>query len=251
MSVTPRTTKVIGLVAALLAGLIPPGFAQEPRSRGDTLEITSQRIDQLLDGLKAERPLREQIAKKTGAVGQHQGPLSQADIAKIQECGKAEMQRYQAQAKANQEGMDPKQVEQMDRDAKKNAEEQAKKTNKRMQELAMSGDAAALKRYQDSLHQSFIQRAAQRQAERQGPECGTLEASANPAQLAEIDGAGAKASGLPLPQYVLLRRRVATYFRAGGVDGQDVSYSENEKKTFEKRGRDLMPYAMMLGTSPR
>jgi hypothetical protein len=69
--------------------------------------------------------------------------------------------------------------------------------------------------------------------------------------LAQIDAAGAKASGLPLPQYVVLRNRVATYFRTGGVDGQGVTFSKDEKKTFEKRGRDLMPYAMILGTSPR
>jgi len=237
-------------MAALLPVLTPSARAQEP-DQGDTLQITSERINQLLDGLKGERPLREQVARSTGAVGQHQGPLTQADVAKIQECGKAEMQRYQAQAKANQQGMDPKQVEQMDRDAKKKMEEEAKKSNKRMQELAISGDAAALKRYQDSLHQSFAQRAAQRQGERQGPECGSLEANASPSQLAQIDAAGAKASGLPLPQYVVLRNRVATYFRTGGVEGQGVKYSKDEKKTFEKRGRDLMPYAMMLGTSPR
>ena len=250
MCAMPRTAKFLGLMAALLTVLTPSGRAQEPGSRGDTLQITSERINQLLEGLKGERPLREQIAKSTGAVGQHKGPLTQADVAKIQECGKAEMQRYQAQAKANQQGMDPKQVEQMDRDAKKKMEEEAKKSNKRMQELAMSG-AAALQRYQDSLHRSFAQRAAQRQGQRQGPECGTLEASASPAQLAQIDAAGADASGLPLPQYVVLRNRVATYFRTGGADGQGVTYSKDEKKTFEKRGRDLMPYAMMLGTSRR
>ena len=247
MDAKQSTSRLLGVTAALLTLLTPSARAQEPSAGGDTLEITSKRIGQLLDGLKGERPLREQIAKSTGAVGQHPGQLSKAEIEKIQECGKADMLRHQEQARANQQGMDPKQVEQMDRDAKKKAEEQAKKMQKRMQEIAMSGDAAALQRFQDSLKLSFSQRSAQRQ----GPECGSLEASASPAQLAQIDAAGAKASGLPLQQYIILRGRVATYFRTGGAEGQGIRYTKDEKKTFEKRGRDLMPYAMMLGTSPR
>jgi hypothetical protein len=247
MGAKQRISRLLGVMAALVAVLTPSTHAQEPSAGGDTLEITSKRIDQLMEGLKGERPLREQIAKSTGAVGQHTGQLTKAEIEKIQECGRAEMERYKEQARVNQQGMDPKQVEQMDREAKKKTEEQAKESQKRMMEVARSGDAGALQRYQDSLRLAFSARSAQRQ----GPECGTLEANASPAQLAQIDAAGARASGLPLQQYLILRGRVATYFRTGGAEGQGIKYTKDEKKTFEKRGRDLLPYAMMLGTSPR
>jgi hypothetical protein len=234
-------------MASLLVLPTPSTSAQESSPGGDTLAITSKRIDQLLDGLKGERPLREQIAKSTGAVGQHTGPLTKAEIEKVQECGKAEMERYQQQARARQQGMDPKEVEKMNREAEKQGEEQAKKAQKRMMDIARSGDAAALQAYQDSLHRAMAEHSAQRQ----GPECGTLEASASPAQLAQIDAAGARASGIPLPQYVILRHRVGTYFRTGGAGRTEGDYTKEEKKVFEKRGRDLMPYAMMLGTSAR
>lgn len=251
MSAKYKILKLLGILVSLLALLAPIGNAQESVPGGDTLTITTERIDQLLDGLKSEKPLREQIAKSTGAVGQHSGPLTKAEVEKIQECGKADMERYQQQAQANQQanrqGMDPKQVEKMEREEKKKAEEQAKQSQKRLQKMAMSGDAAGLQRYNDSLVRSH----SQRSFERQGPECGTLEASASPAQLAQIDAAGAKASGMPLPQYVSFRNRVAIYFRTGGAGRQEGYFTKDEKKAFEKRARDLMPYAMMLGSSAR
>jgi DNA-binding PadR family transcriptional regulator len=241
MSNVSISARLLGVTAALLTVLVPSAWAQGPNDRGDTLEITSQRIDQLLKGLKGEKPVREQIAKSSGAVGQHPGQLTDAEIAKIQECGKAEMQRRQEQIKASQQGMDPKQVEQMNREAKKKSEEAAKRMQKRMQEIAMSGDAEALQRFQDSIRGASAQRLGGESAG-----CGSLEANASPAQLAQIDQAGAQSSGLPPGQYVILRNRVATYFRTGGAD-----FSKEEKKTFEKRARDLTPYAIMLGTSPR
>jgi hypothetical protein len=245
MSIMRSIPHLLSLIAALFTPLARSTDAQAPSS--DTLEITSKRIDQLLDGLKGERPIRERIAKATGAVGQHPGPLNSADVAKMQECGKAEMQRYQAKARADQQGMDPREVERRNREAKKKYDEAAKNSQKRMMEVARSGDAAALQRYQDSLRRSMSSRVNPGGA----PECGSLEASASPEQLAQIDQAGAKASGIPLPQYLVLRKRVATYFRTGDAGGYGVTYSKAEKKTFEKRARDLMPYAMMLGSSIR
>jgi hypothetical protein len=244
MSAKSGTSKLLRVMAALFTVVTPSGFAQEPGPGGDTLEITSARIDQLLDGLKGEKPLREQIARSTGAVGQHSGPLTQAEIEKIQECGKADMQRHQQMAIARQQGMDPKEVEKRDREAEKKAQEQAKKSQKRMMELARSGDAAALQAYQDSVARARAQHSLQRQ----GPECGSLEASASPGQLAQIDAAGAGASGIPLSQYLILRNRVGMYFRTAGAGRTEGAYTKDEKKVFEKRGRDLMPYVMMLGT---
>jgi hypothetical protein len=245
MTAKPGTSKLLRILAALFTVVTPAVIAQEPGLGGDTLEITSERIDRLLNGLKGEKPLREQIAKSTGAVGQHSGPLTKAEIERIQECGKADMQRYQQQASARQQGMDPKEVEKMNREAEKKAQEQARKSKKRMMELARSGDAAALQAYQDSLARARSQHSLQRQ----GPECGSLEASATPAQLAQIDAAGAKASGIPLSQYLILRNRVGMYFRTGGAGRTEGAYTKDEKKVFEKRGRDLMPYGMILGTS--
>src|SRR5919112_6113026 len=162
MTAKPGTSKLLRILAALFTVVTPTVIAQEPGLGGDTLEITSERIDQLLNGLKGEKPLREQIAKSTGAVGQHSGPLTKAEVEKIQECGKADMERYQQQARANQQGMDPKQVEKMNREAEKRGEEQAKKAQKRMMDIARSGDAAALQAYQGWLHRAMGERSAQR-----------------------------------------------------------------------------------------
>lgn len=246
-----RTAKRLALTGALLTVVAPPIRAQQPSAGGDTLEITSQRIDQLLRGLKGEQPLREKLAKETGAVGQHQGGLTEKEVAKMEECGKADMERHQAQAQADP-NYDPKKAAQMDKESKKKAakagKEWSKEYMKRMQQIAASGDADALQRYQDSLRRGPTQARAQRSA---GPACGSLEASASPAQLAQVDAAGAKASGIALPQYVTLRSRVGTYFRVGASGGEGVTYTKAEQKVFEKRGRDLMPYGMMLGSSYR
>jgi hypothetical protein len=247
-----RTAKRLALTGALLTVLAPPIRAQQPSAGGDTLEITSQRIDQLLKGLKGEQPLREKLAKETGAVGQHQGGLTEKEAAKMEECGKADMERYQAQAQADP-NYDPKKAAQMDKDNKKKVAKEGKEWSKeymkRMQQIARSGDGAALQRYQDSVRRASTQRSAQLRAQRSGPACGTLEASASPAQLAQVDAAGAEASGIALPQYVTLRSRVGTYFRTGAAGGEGVTYTKAEQKVFEKRGRDLMPYGMMLGSS--
>lgn len=244
-----RTAKRLTLTGALLTVLGPPIRAQQPSAGGDTLEITSQRIDQLLKGLKGEKPLREKLAKETGAVGQHPGGLTAKDVAKMEECGKAEKERYQAQARADP-NYDPEKAAQMDRDNQKKMAKAGKDFRKRQQEATMRG-AAALQRFNDSISQAFREAARARMSQRSGPECGSLEASASPVQLAQIDAAGAKASGIAIPQYVILRRRVGAYFRTGGQDGGGVTYSKAEKKVFEKRGRDLMPYGMMLGSSSR
>lgn len=238
-----RTAWRLTLTGALLTALAPAICAQQPSPGGDTLTITSQRIDQLLKGLKGERPLRERLAKSTGAVGQHEGPPTEKEIKKIQECGRADMQRQQAITMADP-NYDPKKAAQMDRDNEKRGAKAAQESMKRMQQIAASGDQAALQRYQDSLRASLTARRSQRS----GPECGSLEASASPAELAQIDAAGAKASGLALPQYVILRSRVGAYLRSGGGGG---GITKDELKALQKRGRDLMPYGMMLGSSSR
>lgn len=242
MYATHRAAAVMVPLGAALLTLLPvPARAQQSSVGADTLEITSQRIDQLLKGLDAERPVRERLAKSTGAVGQHMGPPTAADIAKAQECGLIAMRRQESLAKAN-----PAEAR-----ARHDSDKKAKPEDpiKRMQQIAATGDAQALQRYQDSLNRSFAEAGA-RARSMTGPACGSLEASASPAELAQVDSAGAKASGIELPQYVILRSRVATYFRSGGAGMAGVTFSDAEKKAIQQRGRELMPYAMMLGSSP-
>lgn len=233
--------------------------SQAPTFNDRVLEITNARADQLLKGYAAE-------AAALRTAGQRQ---STARAAYEEENRKhpARLKEYE-QKHAAWEDCQVKHVKPAEAKAKKDVkqaqdevtggdqaafERKMEDVKKRIQAAQAAGDMNEVMRLADSVQQGMGTKSAtaatQASAEMQAAhdKCGAEPVRPEPPtppseQAANLDDAGAKAAGLTIEQYAILKERVQAAVNEDGevqVPSSMWAYSSNELAVLEKRGREL------------
>jgi hypothetical protein len=258
-----------------------------PTYSENLLEITPQRIDQLMKGLDAEGAYMEARAKGNDAASKKQSAEMKAYEAKHAAWEKkmadinARTTAYTNCSMANagaSGGMMPG-AEKMQRKLASMSEAEQQAFMKRLQDLGQRGEAANKRgdratamAIMDTAYtlmgltaedrQQMAAAAAKAQANRK--DCGPIPPEvSNPALMpaepqppqesnggnaeSEQDKVGAKASGLTVEQYGLLRERVAALVLYGGRPGRAWGFGENERKLVASRRNEFNKYEALLG----
>jgi hypothetical protein len=210
-----KTSHVMFLVAAGLVLSPVPGAGQTDASKGRKVAITSEVLDRFITGLKAELAERDRLARAN----------PQPDVAKY--WSRQDRTAYCDSAEAADKAQQEKDV-------------------KQMQEDMMSGVQARMERAQKTIA-AIQERAAHPRTCERGPEPSTEQAffDALRAAQGQTDAVGARAAGLPVADYALLRERIAAYVmfkvNPGGAYTQAVGYAPGESAALDARVGVLLP----------
>ncbi|HET7456230.1 MAG TPA: hypothetical protein VFJ74_01160 [Gemmatimonadaceae bacterium] len=256
-----------------------------PTYSANLLEITNERIDQLFKGLDAERAYAVQRAKGAdAATKKHDADMSAYEAKhaayekKIADIN-TRMTTYQNCMMSNQGASSGGMLiaSKMQEKLAGMNDAEREKFMARMQDLGQRGDAAekrgdkkTMLAIMDTVNTLMGLTEADRRAAAAGAknhkDCGQPPAemtnpslmpvepqpphesgSAEDAAQAAADKAGAKAAGLTVEQYGVLRERIAALVMYNGRPGPAWGFSENERNAVSTRRNEFNKYEDILG----
>ena len=248
----------LGNKIAKKAGVVPAGPNEQVKTGKvsfdeHVLEITDERVSQLLKGLEAEKLMAARVEKQDTEGIERRNRAKEEAHAKQREaydrkretwekCAEPEQQKAEAESEAQAKSLDNPAAMQ--------------KLQERLKAAQAKGDMAEIRRITDSVSKVGMQAASQAQNTSDEmtaairTKCG--EPPAEPADAAEpepmltfndIRVAGIEASGLTDRQYAIMRERVHPFVVSKGKTNSGMLYTDAEAQVLAARLGDLSPYA--------
>jgi hypothetical protein len=248
----------LGNKIAKKAGVVPAGPNEQVKTGKvsfdeHVLEITDDRVSQLLKGLEAEKVMAARVEKQDTEGIERRNRAKEEAHAKQREaydrkretwekCAEPEQQKAEAESEAQAKSLDNPAAMQ--------------KLQGRLKAAQAKGDMAEIRRITDSVSKVGMQAASQAQNTSDEmtaairTKCG--EPPAEPADAAEpepmltfndIRVAGIEASGLTDRQYAIMRERVHPFVVSKGKTNSGMLYTDAEAQVLAARLGDLSPYA--------
>jgi len=248
----------LGNKIAKKAGVVPAGPNEQVKTGKvsfdeHVLEITDERVSQLLKGLEAEKLMAARVEKQDTEGIERRNRAKEEAHAKQREaydrkretwekCAEPEQQKAEAESEAQAKSLDNPAAMQ--------------KLQERLKAAQAKGDMAEIRRITDSVSKVGMQAASQAQNTSDEmtaairTKCG--EPPVEPADAAEpepmltfndIRVAGIEASGLTDRQYAIMRERVHPFVVSKGKTNSGMLYTDAEAQVLAARLGDLSPYA--------